>query len=290
MILFINNEWVEAKSSSLKIVSLAFLKLSPLSHQLKTLSLHFSPPSSSIDIPHPMKKACPAPDLLSNPIAFILAVILLAMLPLILPQAKAYAETMEGQNYQLNLRQIFEEEPTSTPQPTQTTPATTPSPTPPPIVSYGESEIHFSDDFLDFGPLSPTTPVIRKLTVMVKGEYFPFTLYQQLDHNLLNDPGQMIPQTSCDNGSCSETQASIWDSTLTFGLGIRCDNITGLYCPDDYIEKNTYRPLGTNSQIIASGSVNGQANFTLTYKLIVPGTQPQGRYEANPTYILVPGI
>ncbi len=234
-----------------------------------------------------MKQYC---QKLSSMLSLIIYGVLASLLLLTFSQ-KASADTMQGEGYQLNLKQVQEADPTSTPAPTHAiTPTTSPIPTPPPISSYGESELHFSDDFVQFGPLSPTTPVVRRVTIMVKGEAFPFSLYQQLNHNLMNDPGDEIPATSCDNGSCSGTQAAPWESTLTFGLGVRCDNITGQFCPDDFVDTNVFRPLASQPQVVASGTLNGEAQISLTYKLIVPGTQPQGAYEASPTYILVPGI
>jgi hypothetical protein len=115
-----------------------------------------------------------------------------------------------------------------------------------------------------------------------------------MDHELLNDPGQSIPGTSCDNGSCTEKQASLWNSSLTYGFGMRCDNIIGTFCQDDFIEKNAFRPLGqslTNTMVpIASGIVEDKAYFSLSYKLIVSGTQPKGSYAATASYLLIPGI
>jgi hypothetical protein len=199
---------------------------------------------------------------------------------------------MENDNYQLHLNQVYDTEPTPT------TPAiihvdASPSPTPPPAVStFGESTVGISDSLIDFGPLSPTDPILREATLSIKGDYFPFFLYQTMPGALTNIQGDEIPKTSCDNGSCSLNQASLWNNTLTYGLGVRCDNIAGTVCPDDFITKNTFRSLGSNEQssIMASGNITGQASLTLSYKLVVSGTQAQGRYKGSIDYILVPGI
>lgn len=231
-----------------------------------------------------------------KPIIFFqsLAFLIVLLLLLTLPNPKASAQVMEGGEYKLRLEEVLDTESTPTPIRKIALPTITTAPTPPPIQSFGQSEILVSDDFVQFGPLSPTNPVIRQLRFSIRGQTLPFSLFQQMDHNLLNDPGQSIPPTSCDNGSCTETQASLWSSTLTYGLGVRCENIKGTACPDDFLEKNTFRPLGILSSgaasIIASGITGEQTELSLLYKLVVPGTQEKGNYQARASYILVPEL
>lgn len=240
-----------------------------------------------------MRKNFIAFSLLRNPITntlhFLFTVIFVAIL--LLPVQKVFGQTMEGGNYKLHLQEVLDTDPTSTP-PLQNN--IIPSPTPPPIESSGQSSVLLSDDFINFGPLSPTNPVIRQISFVIKAQNVPFSLYQQMDHDLLNDPGEHIPPTTCDNGSCSDKQASLWNSTLTYGLGVRCDNVKETTCPDDFIEKDTFRPLGQSvnnaASTIASGTIKEQVSLRLTYKLVVSGTQSPGNYAGTATYILVPGI
>ncbi|MBI2442612.1 MAG: hypothetical protein HYV40_01735 [Candidatus Levybacteria bacterium] len=224
--------------------------------------------------------------------AITLAGIVATCLFFIYPQ-NASAQVMEGDQYKLHLEEIVEDEPTSTPTPLPTAEPLAPSPTPPPLRSYGETEIILSNDFVDFGPLSPTNPVLRQVSFTIRGKYLTWSLYQQMDEDLLSDPGDSIPPTTCDNGSCSENQASVWNSTLSFGLGVRCDNLRGTSCPDDFIPKNTFRSLGQRedtSSIIAQGSSDEINTFNLSYKLVVPGTQAKGVYAGIASYILIPSI
>lgn len=226
-----------------------------------------------------------------NPITTLLSIggALLIFLSIAKPSV---AQVMEGGQYKLRLEQVSDNDPT--PTIAKTIPISSPSPSLPPVQSFGQSEITASDDFLQFGPQSPTNPVIRELRFSITSLNLPFFLYQQMDHDLLNDPGQSIPPTSCDNGSCSDKQASIWNSTLTYGLGVRCENQRGTACPDDFVEKNTFRPLGLTqaktASIIASGGSDEINEFSLTYKLVVPGTQAPGSYQATVSYILIPSI
>ncbi len=220
---------------------------------------------------------------------------LMVFLPIFFTDAKpVFAQLIEGNNIKLHLQEIYETEPTPTLSPSSLVRLVSPSPTPALIQSYGQSELSISDDFVDFGPLSPTDPVMRQLTFTVTGQNMPFLLYQQMDHDLQSDHGESIPKTSCDNGSCSDHQASLWNSTLTYGLGIRCDNLRGTVCPYDFIEKNTFRPLGQRLEqtdyVLSSGFISDQAVINMTYKLIIPGTQQPGNYSARASYILIPGI
>lgn len=239
-----------------------------------------------------MKKNCPPVSRKINPITSLIFLLCLLLAGGILANPNpTIAQVMEGQNYQLRLQDVYEKQPTPTAEPAVVT--TAPLPTPPPIRSFGQSDIVVSDNAIDFGPLSPTDPVIRQLSFTIKGQSLLFSLYQHLDHDLLNDPGDAIPATSCDNGSCTLHQASLWNSTLTYGIGVRCDNLQDTVCPEDFIEKNTFRPLGgttDQSSIIASGTVRDKATINLTYKLVTSGTQPPGNYAATASYILIPGI
>lgn len=262
----------------------------------KSKSLHFFYHSFTISRPPAMIKNRPRSYWKINPITSTLtigAVLLFTLIPLSIAKP-SFAQVMEGEEYKLRLIQVSDDDPTPTLAQVKTDPTLTPSPTPPLIQSYGQSEILVSDDFVQFGPLSPTNPVIRQLRFSISDGQFPFSLFQQMDHDLFNDPGQSIPATSCDNGSCSDKQASLWISTLTYGLGVRCENLIGTVCPDDFIEKNTFRPLGVPTSYtgskIASGASREKVEFSLTYKLVVPGTQAPGSYQATVSYILIPAI
>ncbi|MEN9407374.1 MAG: hypothetical protein RLZZ455_590 [Candidatus Parcubacteria bacterium] len=243
-----------------------------------------------------MKKSIRHHTLPKSPIttSSFLTVLLFIYLLLLLPVKKTFAEVMEDGRYKLQLEEVSDSDPTPTVSNQKSITPQAPSPTPPPVRAYGQSEIIVSDDFVQFGSLSPTNPVLRQLRFSLFSPYAPFSLYQQMNHELQNDPGNTIPATSCDNGSCTITQASLWKSTLTYGLGVRCENNEGTVCPDDFIEQNTFRPLGitasNKASIIASGATVDKNTFVLSYKLVVPGTQAPGNYQASLTYIFVPGL
>lgn len=234
--------------------------------------------------------------ILNSPITTgtFLTILLFIYILLLLSPQKALAEVMEDGRYKLQLEEVSDSDPTPTVSKKESFTLPSPTPTPPPVRAYGQSEIVVSDDFVQFGSLSPTNPVLRQLKFSLFSPYAPFALYQQMNHELQNDPGNTIPATSCDNGSCTTTQASLWKNTLTYGLGVRCENTVGTICPDDFIEHNTFRPLGVTASntasVIATGATADRNTFVLSYKLIVPGTQAPGNYQASLIYILVPSL
>ncbi len=82
-----------------------------------------------------------------------------------------------------------------------------------------------SSTSISFGTLTATNPVTRTNTLTISnGSAFGYAIQAYENHQLL-DPGhgQVIPDTTCDNGSCSETTAATWNTVLTYGFGYRFD-------------------------------------------------------------------
>lgn len=109
----------------------------------------------------------------------------------------------------------------------------TPTPTPfKPIIQIGfidsqnakPLEISLSTDLIDYGPLSPTNPIKRQLSISVDpGSSHGFSLYSFEDHPLRLDEN-IIPDTTCDTGSCNEKKKGPWTNPFTFGLGYSFDD------------------------------------------------------------------
>lgn len=153
-----------------------------------------------------------------------------------------------------------------------------------------------SSTLIDFGSISPTNPITRTniLSVSPNGvtgyqvtasENTPLTIANSL---------VTIPDTTCDAGNCSQTTAAPWTSTLTYGFGYRCDNVSGSDCSQDFATPTVYKQFANiaNAEQAATvmngigASTNKQAQ--ITYKVNISGAQQAGIYTNGITYIATP--
>lgn len=103
------------------------------------------------------------------------------------------------------------------------------------VDSSGQLSFSISPDVLNFGTLSAGEPITRIVDLNIKNEtgyHFLVSLYQ--DHPLRSERKIDIPDTTCDNGTCSELISSFWLNPLTYGFGYSCKNITGSACLSDF--------------------------------------------------------
>lgn len=152
--------------------------------------------------------------------------------------------------------------------------------------------ISLSPTFVPFGPLSATTPVVRTATVKVTNEATSgFVLLTASDHPLASADGkQFIPMTTCDDGRCTIEKATLWQSTLSFGLGFRCDGAT---CPSDFKEKKSFRPFVDASrneypQAIMLGKRGKDQKIILNIKVNTNKSQAVTPYSNVVTMIAAP--
>lgn len=149
---------------------------------------------------------------------------------------------------------------------------------------------------IDFGSLTPTNPVTRTSTLTVSnGSANGYTVTAYENHALLiPGSGQMIPDTTCDSGTCNEITSSAWSSNLAYGFGYRCDNVIGTDCADGFAISTYYKQFANNSigetaQPVMEGTNVGRTKeVTITYKVNISGTQPPGDYTNQIIYIAVP--
>lgn len=159
-------------------------------------------------------------------------------------------------------------------------------------------EFYVSSQFVDFGPLIPNTPVTRtNRLVLSNGSAFGYDVVAYENHALrLFSQGVDIPDTTCDNGTCSETTSDEWILTTTYGFGYRCDNITGNECNSDFSSADYYKQFSNLEQAETPESVMSGANVgedfetEITYKVNISSTQPAGLYQNLITYIATPSI
>jgi hypothetical protein len=150
-----------------------------------------------------------------------------------------------------------------------------------------------SSIFIDFGIISPTIPVTRsnQLTVTNHSAYgYQVTVSQ--DHNLrVDSTGNEIPATTCDGGSCTPTTAAAWTSSLVYGFGYRCDNVSGTDCDAQFSTGTFYKPFVASPSavvVMSSTTVGTNRKTNVTYKVNVSGSQAPGLYKNILNYIATP--
>lgn len=85
-------------------------------------------------------------------------------------------------------------------------------------------EISLSTNLIDYGPLNPTNPIKRQLNISIDaGSSHGFSLFAFEDHPLRLDEN-IIPDTTCDTGSCTQKNKASWINPFTFGLGFSFDD------------------------------------------------------------------
>lgn len=212
-------------------------------------------------------------------------------------QAEAFTSTDNHTSIEINDIDIA---PTSTPiQPRRTKPSITPeeqpqlirpvAPLPTPIATKPKKFFSFrvESSEIDFGIVDATNPVIRTHRLMLDPGYSPhYSVFAYQNHPLkLSSRDTFIPDTSCDDGVCNETTASLWENTLTYGFGYRCDTVTQpSICSSQFTKPGTYRQFidvtkkESGTSILNGGRESDRVQARLTYKLNVSGTQPPGDY------------
>jgi hypothetical protein len=153
-----------------------------------------------------------------------------------------------------------------------------------------------SQSLIDFGVLSPTNPVTRNTILRVNNSSAEgFSVTASEDHPLQSAAsGQSIPDTTCDNGTCTDLISGPWQNTLTYGFGYRCDPITDRDCADGFSNSESYKQFsdtskGETGQAVMVSATNGSnKQVKITYKVNISGTQPPGSYTNTITFIAVP--
>ena len=150
-----------------------------------------------------------------------------------------------------------------------------------------------SSVFIDFGVISPTSPVTRTNTLTVSfGSAHGYQVTVSQNRNLRADAsGWEIPPTTCDGGTCTTTTAAAWTSSLVYGFGYRCDDITGTDCNTDFSTSTFYKQFIASPSavsVMSSSNVGRNRRGQITYKVNVSGTQPAGLYTNIINYIATP--
>ncbi len=148
-----------------------------------------------------------------------------------------------------------------------------------------------SDLTIDFGSLTPGTPATATnvLTVSAPGAGYAVSVFE--NHPLENENEDQIPDTTCDNGGCTESQAEIWSSNTTYGFGF---NLSGDDVASDFVDGSYFRQFanlagGETPQVIMSSSQAGKnRQATVTYKVNISGDQAAGNYSNYLVFVATP--
>jgi hypothetical protein len=149
---------------------------------------------------------------------------------------------------------------------------------------------------VNFGILDPNSPSLRTQNLIVSnGSAAGYNVYAFANHQLLNPAnGQLIPDTVCDSGPCSETVSAPWTSTLTYGFGYRCDNVSGTDCASGFTTGTYFKQFADASfnespvAVMTGLNVGRDKEVTITYKANISAVQPAGLYSNVITYIATP--
>jgi hypothetical protein len=166
------------------------------------------------------------------------------------------------------------------------------------IYSIIKFQFTISSTLIDFGTLTPTNPVTRTQTLTISnGSAHGYTVTASENHPLLVDStGAVIPDTTCDSGTCTESTSSAWSNTLTYGFGYRCDNVSGTDCASGFTTSTFYKQFTnlaaseTPTGVMTGANVGRNKQVQITYKANVSGTQPGGNYRNVITYIATPTL
>jgi len=153
----------------------------------------------------------------------------------------------------------------------------------------------FSIDNIDinFGTLTANNPVTRTSNLTVSnGSAAGYSVTASENHQLLVPAtGALIPDTTCDNGTCTETTSAAWTNSLTYGFGYRCDNVTGTDCATGFTSADNYKQFDASpsAQTVMSGAnVGRNKEVQITYKVNISTTQAAGLYTNTIMYIATP--
>jgi hypothetical protein len=217
----------------------------------------------------------------------------------------ALGQQMQRDNYFLELDQTVSETPAISPflkDPVEQqlpTPGDDESVSIASIYSYDTTHsfsFSLSDLQVDYGVLSPTNPITRTTNFVFYNTTIGGKILAWEDHPLRSENTIILPDTTCDNGQCNELRSSLWDNTLAFGFGFRCDIATSQYCSKDFAESLAFMqfPDISNKEtaaVIASFSSSPNAKEgKITYKVNAAGSQPPGQYTNTVTFLAIPGI
>ncbi|OGH14045.1 MAG: hypothetical protein A3H50_03305 [Candidatus Levybacteria bacterium RIFCSPLOWO2_02_FULL_37_10] len=150
-----------------------------------------------------------------------------------------------------------------------------------------------SSNIIDYGPLTPTNPVYRTIDLVIsKGSSRGYSVFAFANRELSDVNNNSIPDTTCDNGTCSETSSAQWSGNLSFGFGYRCE-IEAPPCSKDFLIENSFKQFANDSKSEPFRSILNGIDYKkaqIKFKVNISGTQARSNYSNTITFIAVPAL
>lgn len=154
--------------------------------------------------------------------------------------------------------------------------------------SFSISDININLGELTAGVHNSDTNVLSISTKGAGG----YSIYAYEAHPLQHSNGTSnIADTTCDDGLCSQTGATVWSDQNIPGFGF---NMTGSQVASDFQNSTYYRQfadqsLSEDAQVImSSDNIVQNEKATVTYKAGISGFQDAGNYQTHIIFIAVP--
>ena len=151
-----------------------------------------------------------------------------------------------------------------------------------------------SDFLINFGTLIPDTPATETSTLTVSaGGAGGYSVTAKENDSLKTTGGTSIPDTTCDAGTCTESEAKVWNSNSTYGFGY---NMSGNDVPDDFDDSTYFRRFANLAvseipqEIMGSANVGKDRSATITFKVNVSGSQAAGNYQNTILFTALPSF
>ena len=155
-----------------------------------------------------------------------------------------------------------------------------------------------SSDLIEFGTLTPNNPVIRTNTLSVSSRSTAgYSIFIFQNHQLQSSENStFIPDTTCDNGACTQTTSASWGGSTVYGFGYRCDNKAGTDCPSGFLNPSFFKQFPDPSrqeeweQVMKGLLQEKEKTSQITYKVNISSAQKPAKYVNTLTYIAVPNF
>ncbi|MBP7832158.1 MAG: hypothetical protein KA035_00080 [Candidatus Levybacteria bacterium] len=152
-----------------------------------------------------------------------------------------------------------------------------------------------SDDLVNFGEINPGEPLIRTQIISVNpGSANNLQVVASQNHPLRSSEKHEIPNTSCDNGNCTNILSDYWNSPLTYGFGYMCENIEGQSC-NTTMDTDTYKRFSSIEaneapSLIVHSKTDKKSVSMIQYKLNIPGNQVNSGYTTTINLLASPAL
>lgn len=154
-----------------------------------------------------------------------------------------------------------------------------------------------SPPIIDFGILTPDSPVLRQATIKISNGNVPgYTVKVSENQPPSTNANATIPDTLCDgvpNNVCSPKKAANWTNLLAYGFGYRMDGKT---VPKEFIKDGVFRSYSASTRkegpeiIMQTQARKVVDTATMTLKINVGRAQPVGQYHNVISFVALAGI